>query len=175
MENDRRKTLNSGDTTPEPTSPSSSDFEFRSLSSSSSPSDSDNSPADHLFLNGRLLPHTFPTTRGENTYRRNSTSSRSSDSSNTLRTNTTCNNVLKMASSSINDKEETSLTCFVPRSKKVMASGYNKPCNGKMVNTTRKSSMTYLPRQCKSKKATEIVTAQLYGVFATVATYNSGV
>ncbi|CAH8293859.1 unnamed protein product [Eruca vesicaria subsp. sativa] len=35
------------------------EFEFGSLTPSSPSQDSENSPADHLFFNGRLLPHVF--------------------------------------------------------------------------------------------------------------------
>ncbi|ESQ30108.1 hypothetical protein EUTSA_v10012165mg [Eutrema salsugineum] len=195
MEDDRKKTLNSGDTMPETPSSIISDFEFGSLTPFS-PTHSENSPADHLFLNGRLLPHTFPTTRSvsrttsENTFRSNSTSSRSSDSSSptsyTPRTST-CS-VLKIKKPST-DQEKTNLTCFGPRSKEIMGlrSGicrsskayHHKPSsildlkkkpltnNGKTVNTTRAANkILYFPTQCKRKKATEIVTAQLYGSYS---------
>ncbi|CAH2036548.1 unnamed protein product [Thlaspi arvense] len=196
MEDDRKNTPNSGETLPE-TASSSSDFEFGSLTPSS-PSHSENSPADHLFLNGRLLPHTFPTTRSvssstsDNTFRSSSTSSRGSESSSptsyTPRTST-CN-VFKITSSNISDGEETNSTCFGPRSKKVMdlshhcsSKVYNhnhhkpsslildikkKPTmnNGKTVSTTTAKKISYLPTQCKRKKATEIVTAQLYGSYS---------
>ncbi|KAG2304701.1 hypothetical protein Bca4012_063753 [Brassica carinata] len=184
MEDDRRTTPKSDEKSPD-ASPeiSSSDFEFGSLTPSS-PSHSEHSPADHLFLNGRLLPHTFPMTRSvsrttsENTFRSSSTSSRSSDSSSsptsfTPRTST-CSSVFK---------EETNLTCFGSRSEKTRSvrsgtcSMRNKSSsvldlkkkpptnNGKRVNTTTKNKISHLHTQCKRKKATEIVTAQLYGSY----------
>ncbi|ESQ48450.1 hypothetical protein EUTSA_v10021913mg [Eutrema salsugineum] len=77
------KTTNSDEQPPE--------FEFGSLTPSSPSQDSftENSPADHLFFNGRLLPHAFPAanntlkrsvsrTTSEFTSRSNSTNSRSS-------------------------------------------------------------------------------------------------
>lgn len=187
MEDDRQKTTSSGETKPETTSSlsSSSDFEFGSLTPSSPSQDpfSDHSPADHLFLNGRLLPHTFPTTRSvsrttsENTFRSNSTSSRSSDSSSptsyTPRTST-CN-VFKITSSSTN------LTCFGPRSGKILGlrsetfskeynrNRHHKPSlllDLKKKPPTNNGKISYLPTQCKRKKATEIVTAQLYGSYS---------
>ncbi|KAF8052383.1 hypothetical protein N665_1564s0005 [Sinapis alba] len=193
MEDDRRTTPNSGEKSPPEMS--SSDFEFGSLTPSS-PSHSEHSPADHLFLNGRLLPHTFPMTRSvsratsENTFRSSSTSSRSSDSSSsptsfsTPRTSTCSSSVFK---------EETNLTCFGSRSEKTR-SVRSATCvmrkessdqshdhksssvldlkkkppmnNGRRVNTTTMTSkLSYIPTQCKRKKATEIVTAQLYGSY----------
>lgn len=37
--------------------------------------------------------------------------------------------------------------------------------NGKRVYTTTTNRLSYIPTQCKRKKATEIVTAQLYGSY----------
>uniref|UniRef100_M4EEQ5 Uncharacterized protein n=2 Tax=Brassica campestris TaxID=3711 RepID=M4EEQ5_BRACM len=65
------------------------EFEFGSLTPSSPSQDSENSPADHLFFNGRLLPHVFPApnnntrwsisrTTSEHISRSTSTNSRSS-------------------------------------------------------------------------------------------------
>ncbi|CAH8325831.1 unnamed protein product [Eruca vesicaria subsp. sativa] len=189
MEDNRSNTPSTGEKIPVTSlEMSSSDFEFGSLTPSS-PSHSEHSPADHLFLNGRLLPHTFPMTRSasrttsENTFRSSSTSSRSSDSSSqtsfTPRTST-CSVF----------KEETNLTCFGSRSEKTRIArsvtcsirkesyqshhksssvlDFNKKPptnNGKRVNTTTTSKLSYLPTQCKRKKATEIVTAQLYGSY----------
>ncbi|KAI4322963.1 hypothetical protein L6164_022608 [Bauhinia variegata] len=58
----RREEKNSGDTFSFPSTPNQdSDFEFGSLTPSSPSSDPcRTSPADHLFSNGRLLPHSFP-------------------------------------------------------------------------------------------------------------------
>ncbi|XP_006305326.2 putative protein TPRXL [Capsella rubella] len=210
MGDERTSTPNSAETKPE-TSPGTSsppDFEFGSLTPSSPSQDpfSENSPADHLFLNGRLLPHFFPTsttttrsvsrTTSENTFRSNSSSSRSSVSSSptsysTPRTST-CN-IFKITSSS-SEMEKTKLTCFSPRSENEeimsLSSGISRRSkeyyqdrhksslildlkkkpptrnNGKSVNTsTTKKVSSYLP-QCKRKKATEIVTAQLYGSYS---------
>ncbi|KAG7595069.1 hypothetical protein ISN45_Aa01g037870 [Arabidopsis thaliana x Arabidopsis arenosa] len=199
MEDEQQSTPNSGQTKPETSL--SSDFEFGSLTPSSPSQDpfSENSPADHLFLNGRLLPHSFPTstttrsvsrTTSENTFRSNSSSSRSSYSSSptsyTPRTST-CN-IFKITSSSTGHGKETNVTCFGTRSEEIMClrpatslkktntcsskEYYHKPSlildlkkrppmkNGKAVN-----KVSYLP-QCKRKKATEIVTAQLYGSYS---------
>lgn len=54
MENHGRSIINSNEQPPE--------FEFGSLTPSSPSQDlfMENSPADHLFFNGRLLPHVFP-------------------------------------------------------------------------------------------------------------------
>ncbi|KAI3457437.1 hypothetical protein Pfo_014100 [Paulownia fortunei] len=62
MENHRRKNSSSGDKfsfpVVIPTGPDNIDqFEFGCVTTPGSP----NSPADHLFLNGKLLPHVFPT------------------------------------------------------------------------------------------------------------------
>ncbi|CAN7018669.1 hypothetical protein IGI04_021354 [Brassica rapa subsp. trilocularis] len=182
MEDDRRTTPKSGERSPD-TSPemSSSDFEFGSLTPSS-PSHSEHSPADHLFLNGRLLPHTFPMTRSasrttsENTFRSDSTSSRSSVSSCSPTSFTPRTSTCSVF------KEETNVTCFGSRSEKTRSvrSGTcgmrNMPSsildlkkppsnNGKRVNTTATNRHSYIPTQCKRKKATEIVTAQLYGSY----------
>ncbi|XP_048612981.1 uncharacterized protein LOC125586987 [Brassica napus] len=81
MENHGRAIINSSDQPPE--------FEFGSLTPSSPSQDSENSPADHLFFNGRLLPHVFPApnnntrwsisrTTSEHISRSTSTNSRSS-------------------------------------------------------------------------------------------------
>ncbi|KAL1188447.1 hypothetical protein V5N11_030657 [Cardamine amara subsp. amara] len=206
MEDDRKNIPNSGEINPDTSS--SSDFEFGSLTPSSPLQDpfSENSPADHFFLNGRLLPHAFPastttTTRSvsrttsENTFRSNSTSSRSSVSSSptsysTPRTST-CN-IFKITNSSTGDGENTNLTCFGPRSsekimnlrsvtyrrsKEYTQNHHHKPLllsdlkkkplrnNGKTINTSRMNKIPYFP-QCKRKKATEIVTAQLYGSYS---------
>ncbi|XP_002891732.2 putative protein TPRXL [Arabidopsis lyrata subsp. lyrata] len=209
MEDDQQSTPNSGETKPETSveTSSPSDFEFGSLTPSSPSQDpfSENSPADHLFLNGRLLPHSFPTsttttrsvsrTTSDNTFRSNSSSSRSSYSSSptsyTPRTST-CN-IFKITSSSTGHVKETNLTCFGTRSEEIMClrpvtslkktntcsskEYYNKPSlildlkkrppvkNGKAVNTSTTNKVSSLP-QCKRKKATEIVTAQLYGSYS---------
>lgn len=165
MEDDRQNTPNSGEL-------SSSDFEFGSLTPSSPSQDpfSDHSPADHLFLNCRLLPHTFPTARSvsrttsENTFRSNSTSSRSSDSSSPT---STCN-VFKITSSNTN------ITCFGPRSEKIMSQrSETKQLKTSLILDSKKKppmnngKISYLPTHCKRKnKATEIVTAQLYGSYS---------
>ncbi|XP_010479861.1 PREDICTED: uncharacterized protein LOC104758655 [Camelina sativa] len=206
MGDDRTSTPNSGETEPE-TSPEtslSSEFEFGSLTPSSPSQDpfSENSPADHLFLNGRLLPHFFPTsttttrsvsrTTSENTFRSNSSSSDSSSPTSYTPRTSTCN-IFKITSSSERDK--TKLACFGPRSeneeimglrsgicrrsKEYYQNHHYKPSlildpkkkpptrnNGKTVNTsTTTKKVSYLP-QCKRKKATEIVTAQLYGSYS---------
>ncbi|PON39681.1 membrane-associated kinase regulator [Parasponia andersonii] len=60
----RRKRSSSGEAFSFPSTPihdSSDDFEFGCLTPDSPSTDpSKNSPADHLFFNGRLLPHSFP-------------------------------------------------------------------------------------------------------------------
>ncbi|KFK35742.1 hypothetical protein AALP_AA4G030700 [Arabis alpina] len=174
MEDDRINTPNSGETKPEILSLPSSEFEFGSLTPSSPSQDPflDHSPADHLFLNGRLLPHSFPTstrsvsrTTSENTFRSNSTSSRSSDSSSptsytTTPRTSTCN-VFKITSS------RTNITCFGPRSEKIMSQRSGTFSHNLQKPTTNNGKISYLPTQCKRKnKATEIVTAQLYGSYS---------
>ncbi|KAG8386342.1 hypothetical protein BUALT_Bualt03G0138900 [Buddleja alternifolia] len=58
MENPRRKHSSSGDKFSFPITIKHSDqFEFGCVTTPGSP----NSPADHLFFNGKLLPHVFPT------------------------------------------------------------------------------------------------------------------
>ncbi|MED6200652.1 hypothetical protein PIB30_087320 [Stylosanthes scabra] len=62
METRQRKTT-SGDSFSFPSTPNpDSDFEFGSLTTPDSPSSDQciTSPADHLFFNGRLQPHSFP-------------------------------------------------------------------------------------------------------------------
>jgi hypothetical protein len=63
MEN-RRKRSGSGEIFSFPSTPTpdqDSDFEFGSITPDSPSTDPyKNSPADHLFFNGRLLPHAFP-------------------------------------------------------------------------------------------------------------------
>ncbi|XP_059444593.1 uncharacterized protein LOC132176418 [Corylus avellana] len=61
----RRKRSGSGDIFSFPSTPTpdqdSDDFEFGSITPDSPSTDPyKNSPADHLFFNGRLLPHSFP-------------------------------------------------------------------------------------------------------------------
>ncbi|CAE5967366.1 unnamed protein product [Arabidopsis arenosa] len=153
MEN-HRETTNSDEPPPE--------FEFGSLTPTSPSQDSftENSPADHLFFNGRLLPHAFPaassiytkrsisTTTSEYTSRSNSTNSRSSFGS------------------------YSSSTSQSPRTSSCNSNKNNIPINqepldlkppisrcGKTVNTTSNSSYS-LPN--KRRKATEMVTASLY-------------
>ncbi|VVA97701.1 unnamed protein product [Arabis nemorensis] len=155
MEN-HGKTTNSDESPPE--------FEFGSLTPSSPSQDSctENSPADHLFFNGRLLPHVFPAasnntikrsislTTSEYTSRSNSTNSRSSICSN---------------SSSASYSPRTS-SCtgtnnnYSPINHKPL--GLKPPVSrsGKTVNPINKSSYS-LP-QCKRKKATEMVRVCLY-------------
>ncbi|KAK7257201.1 hypothetical protein RIF29_30995 [Crotalaria pallida] len=60
--NNRRKKSISGDSFSFPSTPNNdSDFEFGSLTPDSPSSDPcKTSPADHLFFNGRLQPHSFP-------------------------------------------------------------------------------------------------------------------
>ncbi|GMY31863.1 Membrane-associated kinase regulator [Fagus crenata] len=64
MENRRRRSRGSGDMFSFPSTPTQdqdSDFEFGSITPDSPSSDPyKNSPADHVFFNGRLLPHAFP-------------------------------------------------------------------------------------------------------------------
>ncbi|XP_038899281.1 probable membrane-associated kinase regulator 1 [Benincasa hispida] len=58
----RREKSSSGEIFSFPSTPvqdQDSDFEFGSITPDS-PSTFNNSPADHLFVNGRLLPHSFP-------------------------------------------------------------------------------------------------------------------
>ncbi|XP_022139633.1 uncharacterized protein LOC111010487 [Momordica charantia] len=58
----RREKSSSGEMFSFPSTPvqdQDSDFEFGSITPDS-PSTFNNSPADHLFVNGRLLPHSFP-------------------------------------------------------------------------------------------------------------------
>ncbi|KAL0743581.1 hypothetical protein Bca4012_085094 [Brassica carinata] len=73
------------------------EFEFGSLTPSSPSQDLENSPADHLFFNGRLLPHVFlvpnnntkwsiSRTTSEYASRSNSTNSRTSFGSNSSST-----------------------------------------------------------------------------------------
>ncbi|KAG7582031.1 hypothetical protein ISN44_As08g016540 [Arabidopsis suecica] len=138
------------------------DFEFGSLTPTSPSHESftENSPADHLFFNGRLLPHAFPaassiytkrsisTTTSEYTSRSNSTNSRcsfgsySSSTSQSPRTSS-CN--INKNNGPINQEP---LDLKPPISR----------C-GKTVNTTSNSSYS-LPN--KRRKATEMVTASLY-------------
>ncbi|XP_010465474.1 PREDICTED: uncharacterized protein LOC104745819 [Camelina sativa] len=138
-----RKTTDTDESPPE--------FEFGSLTPSSPSQDSfdENSPADHLFFNGRLLPHAFPAassiyTKRSISSRSNSTNSRSSFGSN---------------SSSASHSPRTS-SCNVGsnnNSASAITHIHNKPLDikppsskcGKTVNSTR-------------TKATEIVTASLY-------------
>ncbi|KAL1202468.1 hypothetical protein V5N11_025030 [Cardamine amara subsp. amara] len=141
-----RKPTNTDDPSPE--------FEFGSLTPSSPSQDSfiENSPADHLFFNGRLLPHSFPTvinsytkrsislTTSEYTSRSNSTNSRSSFGSNS-----------------------SSSTSHCPRT-----SGYNGNDNNSTITHNKPLDLkTPNSRCCKTvystrRKATEMVTASLY-------------
>ncbi|CAH8260562.1 unnamed protein product [Arabidopsis lyrata] len=154
MEN-HRETTNSDEPPP--------DFEFGSLTPTSPSQDSftENSPADHLFFNGRLLPHSFPaassiytkrsisSTTSEYTSRSSSTNSRSSFGSNSSSTSqsprTSSCNINK--NNSPNNQEPLDLKPPISR------------C-GKTVNTTNNSS--YSSPQYKRRKATEMVTASLY-------------
>ncbi|CAN8259279.1 unnamed protein product [Cochlearia groenlandica] len=144
MEDIEKTTTISDETTPD-------DFEFGSLTPSS-PSKQDsfteNSPADHFFFNGRLLPHSFPTTASNMNSKRSSISRTTSEY--TSRSNST------------NSLSNISSTSCSPRTSNV--NNYNnnainhKPLGlkqqvstrGKTVNTTMKG------------KSTEVVTSTLY-------------
>ncbi|CAL9220914.1 unnamed protein product [Arabidopsis halleri] len=153
MEN-HRETTNSDEPTPE--------FEFGSLTPSSPLQDSftENSPADHLFFNGRLLPHAFPaptsiytkrsisSTTSEYTSRSNSTNSRCSFGSNSSSTSQSP----RTSSCNINKNN-----CPINQEPLDLKPPISR-C-GKTVNTTSNSSYS-LPH--KRRKATEMVTASLY-------------
>lgn len=156
MEN-YQKTTNSDESAPE--------FEFGSLTPSSPSQDSfnENSPADHLFFNGRLLPHAFPSansiytkrsissTTSEYTSRSNSTNSRSSFGSNSSSAShsprTSSCNSNKNNNSPINHKPLDLKPMMISR------------C-GQTENTTKRCSNS--SPQYKRRKATEMVTASLY-------------
>ncbi|XP_010502680.1 PREDICTED: uncharacterized protein LOC104779941 [Camelina sativa] len=125
------------------------EFEFGSLTPSSPSQDSfnENSPADHLFFNGRLLPHAFPAassmyTKQSISSRSNSTNSRSSFGSN---------------SSSASHSPRTSSCNVGCNNNSPITHIHNKPLDIKPPNS----------KCCKTvnstrRKATEIVTASLY-------------
>ncbi|PIN15737.1 hypothetical protein CDL12_11633 [Handroanthus impetiginosus] len=93
MENRRRKTSSSGDKFSFPVTiplaaEDSDQFEFGFVTAPGSP----NSPADHLFYNGKLLPHVFPiqTTNNCNlSYSRSTSRTSSKDSLMSSRSNST--------------------------------------------------------------------------------------
>lgn len=70
MECRRKRSSGSGDIFSFPSTPTpdqDSDFEFGSITPDSPSTDPyKNSPADHLFFNGRLLPHAFPINQPHN-------------------------------------------------------------------------------------------------------------
>uniref|UniRef100_A0A803NWC2 Uncharacterized protein n=1 Tax=Cannabis sativa TaxID=3483 RepID=A0A803NWC2_CANSA len=122
----RRKQSISGDgfsfpSTPEPDNNhhsrgSSSDFEFGSITPDSPYSDdpSKNSPADHLFFNGKLLPHSFPfqptnTTSIYGVVSENS--SRSMIKSRTSSSNSSKDSMMSTSSSSSDNSERRLLYC----------------------------------------------------------------
>uniref|UniRef100_A0A1J3HSV7 Membrane-associated kinase regulator 1 n=1 Tax=Noccaea caerulescens TaxID=107243 RepID=A0A1J3HSV7_NOCCA len=129
------------------------EFEFGSLSPSCPSQDSftENSPADHLFFNGRLLPHAFPAasnnpklsvsrTTSEYTSRSNSTNSRSS-----------------ICSSS-------SSTSYSPRMSSFNGNNNNNnsPLDRKPLDLSPPISMCGKTVNKPRMKATEMVTASLY-------------
>ncbi|XP_010487344.1 PREDICTED: uncharacterized protein LOC104765349 [Camelina sativa] len=135
-----RKTTDTDESPPE--------FEFGSLTPSSPPQDSfnENSPADHLFFNGRLLPHAFPAassiyTKRSISSRSNSTNSRSTFGSNSSSTS----HSPRMSSGNVGSNNNNSP---ITHNKPLDIKPPNNRC-GKTVNSTR-------------RKATEIVTASLY-------------
>ncbi|XP_010535080.1 PREDICTED: uncharacterized protein LOC104810461 [Tarenaya hassleriana] len=146
------------------------DFEFGSLTPSSPSQDpfSGNSPADHFFFNGRLLPHSFPTSRSARTISR--TTSEASSGSNSSNSRSSC--------CSPHSYTPRTSSCSSTNSNMVMSPNKHKPRqldlmpvtrSGKTVNTTNKSvnpTMT-TGQPCKRRnKATELVTAQLCGSYS---------
>ncbi|CAA7015037.1 unnamed protein product [Microthlaspi erraticum] len=126
------------------------EFEFGSLTPSSPSQDSftENSPADHLFFNGRLLPHAFSAagnnpklsvsrTTSEYTSRSNSTNSRSSICS-------------------------SSSTSYSPRMSSFNVNNNNSPLDHKPLDMNPPISMCGKAVNTPRMKATEMVTASLY-------------
>ncbi|EOA32084.1 hypothetical protein CARUB_v10015331mg [Capsella rubella] len=142
-----RKTTDADEPSPE--------FEFGSLTPSSPSQDSfnENSPADHLFFNGRLLPHSFPA--ASSMYTKRSISSTSATSAFTSRSNSTnSRSSFGSSSNSTSHSPRTSMSCNnnmshpITHNKTLDTKPLNSRC-GKTVNST-------------SRKATEMVTASLY-------------
>ncbi|AEE75635.1 hypothetical protein AtNW77_Chr3g0171901 [Arabidopsis thaliana] len=156
MEN-HRVTTNSDEPPPE--------FEFGSLTPTSPSQDSfsENSPADHLFFNGRLLPHAFPAASSIYTKR--------SISSTTSEYTSRCNSTNSSSSFGSNN----SSTSQSPRTSYSTSNKNNSPINqepldlklkppisrcDKTVNTM--SSSSYSSPQHKRRKAMEMATTSLY-------------
>ncbi|KAK2638968.1 hypothetical protein Ddye_026763 [Dipteronia dyeriana] len=154
MEN-RRKRSSSGEMFSFPSTPNQdSDFEFGCLTPDSPSQDpSRNSPADHLFFNGRLLPHSFPFHQRQqpgstlhlspDNISRATTSRTSSVSSKDSLMSSRSNSTNSRSSSSSSSSARTSLSSDNSERRFMY---YN---NNKV--------------QCRATMASKMVTAQLYG------------
>ncbi|XP_031248924.1 uncharacterized protein LOC116106737 [Pistacia vera] len=148
MENRRQKS-SSGELFSFPSTPNQdqdSDFEFGCFTPDSPSQDpSRNSPADHLFFNGRLLPHSFPRDQRPSTDNINAGISRA-----TSRTSSVSSKDSLMSSRS-NSTNSRSSSCSSART----SSSDNSERRFLYYNNKNTA--------CKATKASRIVTAQLYG------------
>ncbi|XP_021912258.1 uncharacterized protein LOC110825975 [Carica papaya] len=154
MEN-RRKKSSSGEIFSFPSTPNedsqNSDFEFGCLTPDSPSQDPHrDSPADHLFCNGRLLPHAFPSPQRTAMARLTHSSSRATSRTSSVSSK---DSLMSSRSNSTNSRSSRSSSCSSART----SSSDNS--ERRMLYYTRVSSRS----KNSTTMASKLVTAQLYG------------
>ncbi|KAL5736379.1 hypothetical protein ACOSP7_030948 [Xanthoceras sorbifolium] len=155
MEN-RRKRSSSGEIFSFPSTPNEesqdSDFEFGCLTPDSPSQDpSRNSPADHLFFNGRLLPHSFPFPPRQQTGTLLLSPDNISRATSRTSSVSSKDSLMSSRSNSTNSRSSTSSS-----SARTSLSSDNSERRFLYYNNNKVSS-------CRATMASKMVTAQLYG------------
>ncbi|KAM6584576.1 hypothetical protein CsatB_011578 [Cannabis sativa] len=177
----RRKQSISGDgfsfpSTPEPDNNhhsrgSSSDFEFGSITPDSPYSDdpSKNSPADHLFFNGKLLPHSFPFQPTNTTSIYSVVSENSSRSMIKSRTSSSSSkdSMMSSRSNSTNSRSSTS-SCSSSSARTSSSSSDNSERRLLYCQSSKTTSLSVMGRESRSDQiryggGSKAVSAQVYG------------